>query len=206
MSQNKFKPISRTSGLVIQELNKEILIYDQTNHKAFNLNETSALIWQSSDGKMTVSEISDHISQKLKSAIPEDFVWLALTELKEQNLIENVDESWFPFKGLSRREVIRKVGLATIVSLPMVWSLVAPTATQAQSTCGSAANRPLGCSCTANTQCTGTSTTRCCSNVPGDPRTCVVARTLRSTGQTCGNNCDCVSNSCVGPAGGGTCA
>jgi hypothetical protein len=133
MSKNQIKPLSRRENLVVQEYGSEILIYDLTNNKAFSLNDSSALIWHACDGKHTVSEISAQISNKLNSPVNEDFVQLALEQLKKDNLLENSSEVSINFGGLSRREVIRKVGFATLVALPIVSSLIAPTAVNAQS-------------------------------------------------------------------------
>jgi len=58
MLKTHLKPESRQSGLVIQELGGEILIYDLREDKAFCLNATSALVWQACDGNKTVGEIS----------------------------------------------------------------------------------------------------------------------------------------------------
>jgi hypothetical protein len=134
MSENEVKPLSRKSDIVIQEYGNELLIYDLTIHKAFSLNETSALVWQACDGNHTVREISNQISSRLNSSVSEDFVWLALEQLKKDRLLENSAEVTTDFGGLSRREVIRRVGLATLVALPLVSSLIAPMSAQAAST------------------------------------------------------------------------
>ncbi len=141
------KPISRRDGLVVQDLNGEVLIYDLGENKAFCLNETSALVWQACNGEKNVSEISRELSQKLNSPANEDLIWLALDQLKKENLIENQEDFQIDFNGMSRRSVIKKVGLAVVVALPLVTSLVAPTAAAAQSlvACGAA--------CTNSNQC-----------------------------------------------------
>lgn len=133
MLKENVKPISRRSNLVVQDYGSEILIYDLTENKAFSLNEPSAMIWQVCDGSKTVSEIAEDLSLRLKSPISDEFVWIALEQMKKDNLLENSEEIATDFGGLSRREVIRKVGLATLVALPMVSSLIAPTAAHATS-------------------------------------------------------------------------
>jgi hypothetical protein len=126
-------PASRKEDIVVQKLEDEVLIYDLKENRAFCLNETSALVWQMCDGNKSVTEISQAISQKLKSPATEDFVWLAIDQLKKENLIANSEEIVPDFNGLSRREVIKKVGLGTMIALPLISSLVAPTASQAAS-------------------------------------------------------------------------
>lgn len=131
--KNQFKPQARLADLVVQELGGEILIYDLRTNQAFCLNETSALVWQDCDGSKTVAGIAEDLSQKTRSKVGEDFIWLALDGLKKNNLIENETDFAHDFAGLSRREAIRKIGLASLVALPLVASLTAPTAVQAQS-------------------------------------------------------------------------
>jgi hypothetical protein len=128
----KQRPKSRQSDLVIQELDHEVLVYDLNTHRAFCLNEPSALVWQACDGKTSVSEIAQAVSSKLRLEINEDFVWLALDGLKKEQLISNGDEITSPFSGISRREVIKKIGFTSLVALPVVSSLVAPSAIHAQ--------------------------------------------------------------------------
>jgi len=130
---SKNSPLSRKDNIVVQELKDEILIYDLKENKAYCLNETSALVWQMCDGNKSVPEISRQLSQKLNSPASEDLVWLAIDQLKKDNLLANSEEINPDFQGLSRREVIRKVGLASMVAIPVVASLVAPTAAHAQS-------------------------------------------------------------------------
>ncbi|MGI9035503.1 MAG: PqqD family protein [Pyrinomonadaceae bacterium] len=192
MLKNHIKPVSRKSDIVVQDFGNEILIYDLKENKAFSLNKTSAMIWQFCDGQKTVSDIARNMSGKLDSTVTEDFVWLALEQLKRDKLLENGSEIPSDFGGLSRREAIRKVGFATLVALPLVSSLVAPTSAHAQSLNCSATPYPNGCACTALAQCR----TGCCSRVPGQPRTCVTAN-QGATGTACGVNCDCVGSCCV---------
>jgi hypothetical protein len=126
-------PKSLQNDLVIQELADEVLIYDLKRNKAFCLNQTAAFVWQHADGKTPVKQIAVLLGKQLKSPVTEDFVWLALDELKKENLIENETEITTPFEGLSRREALRKVGFASMIALPVISSLVAPTAAHAQS-------------------------------------------------------------------------
>lgn len=132
----KGNPVCRQNDIVIQELKGELLIYDLRINKAFCLNETSALIWQLCDGNNSVSDISRRLSKKLKSPVTEEFVWLALDQLDEENLLSDNLETKTKFEGLSRREVIRRVGTASMIALPVIFSLVAPTAAMAASAGG----------------------------------------------------------------------
>ncbi len=129
------KPLARTEDIVVQESGNELLIYDLKMNKAFCLNETSALVWQLCDGKNTVSEMSDKISTPLRKPVSEDLVWLALDQFGNDGLLVNDEMVVSRFAGVARRELIRKVGIASMAALPIVSSIVAPKAVAAQSGC-----------------------------------------------------------------------
>lgn len=145
MSNKDIKPVSRKTDIVVQDYAHEVLIYDLLEDKAFSLNETSAFIWQLCDGSNSISDIAENSSKKFNVSISDEFVWLALEQLKKDNLLENPGDFSADFGGLSRREVIRKIGFATLVALPLVSSLIAPTAAHAAS--GSAATCSGSCQC-----------------------------------------------------------
>lgn len=159
------KPIARRDDLVIQEVGGEILVYDLRTNKAICLNQTSALIWQNCDGKKDAVEIAQGIEKKLGSNVSEDFVWFAINQLKDESLLDN-DISINKFEGMSRREVVKKIGLTSMIALPVVASLIAPMAIHAQ-TCTQDApgctnngmtctvpNTCCSCNCNAAMQCT----------------------------------------------------
>ena len=126
------KPKCRKEDLVVQEANGEVLVYDLRTNKALCLNETSALVWEACDGTRDLNEIGKHVSKKLGSEANGDFVWLALDQLKKESLITPGSSVEPRFDGMSRREVIRKIGIGSMVALPIVASIVAPRAIQAQ--------------------------------------------------------------------------
>jgi hypothetical protein len=159
-------PKSRESEVVVQEIEKEILIYDLKVNKAYCLNKTSSLVYQFCNGKNTVAEISNLISKKLNQPVTEDLVWLALDGFKQDNLLENNEQVEIDFNNLSRRQVIRNIGLGSMVMLPLISSLIAPIAAQAQSG-GSPTNLPILSSCSASSQCASgncVNNTRCCAS------------------------------------------
>lgn len=156
------KPISRKQNIVVQELEKELLVYDLQTNKAFCLNKTSAIIYQLCDGKNSIADISSSIAEKLNQPINNELIWLALDGLKKENLLENSEHFEIDFNGLNRRQIIRKVGLASLIALPIVSSVVAPNAAMAQS----GTNLPLNAACTASIQCSSgncVNASTCCS-------------------------------------------
>ena len=114
------KPIVKTENLVMQELEDELLIYDLDNHKAFCLNQTSKLIWQNCDGNMGISEIASEMSKRLNQPVKNEVVWLALEDFKKEGLVNFSAETPDGLKGLNRRQLIRKIGQASLISLPII--------------------------------------------------------------------------------------
>ena len=190
MSQNKYKPITRKTNIVVQEFQFETLIYDLELNKALCLNQTSTMIWQACDGIKDISAITVQIRRQTGLFLNEDFVWLALERLKNENLLENTIEFSNPFENLSRREVMRKIGFSTLVLLPIISLLIAPTAADALSVACPTVSKPLGCPCTTQTSCSS----GCCSSTP---RTCVVPGSKGSS-TPCIANCECSSGICSG--------
>ncbi|HRH46475.1 MAG TPA: PqqD family peptide modification chaperone [Pyrinomonadaceae bacterium] len=127
------KPLAKTSEILLQELENELLVYDLQTNKAFCLNETSSIVFQLCDGTRSVAEISQTLNKHLKQSVSEDFVWLALDSFKKDDLLEEGEQFAINFKGLTRRQVIKKVGLASMVALPLISSVVAPNAAMAAS-------------------------------------------------------------------------
>lgn len=168
MRSKNNNPKGRESELVVQEVKDEVLIYDLQANKAYVLNPTSAMIWNLCDGSNSVSEISKQISMKMKQPVNNDLIWLALDQFKKDNLLADSADMVIEFNGLSRREAIRKAGVASMVALPVILSLVAPTAAMAQSVAALSANCQT---CTANADC---ASGRCLRNASGGSNLCAV--------------------------------
>ncbi|HXH09251.1 MAG TPA: PqqD family peptide modification chaperone [Alphaproteobacteria bacterium] len=147
MKRNRLLPRARREGLVVEALPDEILVYDLERHQAHCLNPTAALIWKHCDGQTSVAEMVRIVAEEMKSAVPDEVVWLALHQLHKAYLL--VDRVEQPGSGarLSRREMMRGLGRTAAVALPIVTSIVAPTASQA-ATC-----LPSGSLCTSSAQC-----------------------------------------------------
>ncbi len=126
-------PRAKTEGLVIQELSDEVLVYDLERNKAFDLNLTSALVWQNCDGSKSVSDIAQVLEKTLDQKVPDELVWLTLEKLKKEGLVNYEKENFTQFTGLNRRELVKRASFASLVALPIVVSLVAPSSLHAQS-------------------------------------------------------------------------
>jgi hypothetical protein len=117
-------PVARQTGLVVQEMPDEVLVYDMDTNKAHCLNRSAALVWRSCDGTNSIGDIMRQFEATGGGKVTEDFVWLAIDQLNEKGLIAN--EIVPRFAGQSRRQVLKTIGLASIVAVPVIASLVAP--------------------------------------------------------------------------------
>ena len=140
-------PEARKEGLIVRELSGEVLVYDRDRSKAHCLNSTAALVWQYCDGKTPVSQIARTIEGAMNVPVDEEIVWLGVEQLKKSNLLLKSTTLPSHVSGLSRRDVMKRIGLAAAVALPVVTSIIAPSAAQAANCL------PSGQTCTAAAQC-----------------------------------------------------
>lgn len=154
---NSQRPIARSSGLVVQEVPDEVLVYDLESNKAHCLNSSAAMIWRSCDGRNSVPEIAKLVGKETGAEITEDFVWLAIDQLSENRLLE--EEVSVNLFGRSRREAIKKIGMASMVAVPIIASLVAPQSALAAVSCSCSTppecGNPQNALCPSTTNCNG---------------------------------------------------
>jgi hypothetical protein len=147
IGRDQMRPQARAEGIVVQALPDEVLVYDLERHQAHCLNSTAALVWKYCDGQTTVAQIVRILQQALQTPLADEAVWLALRQLHQAHLLTESGEATGGGYKVSRREVVRRLGWATAVALPLVTSIVAPTASEAASCLSS------GSSCTTGAQC-----------------------------------------------------
>ena len=113
-----------------------MLVYDEEGHRAHCLNRTAALVWKSCDGRTNVPAIAERVGAQLSAPVSEEVVWLALDQLAEFELLTARESSSpRPSNLMSRRKLLKRLGVAAAVTLPLVTSVVSPTAAEAQSPC-----------------------------------------------------------------------
>ena len=134
--------MARKTGIVIQEVPDEVLVYDLDTNKAHCLNQTAAMIWKSCDGSRSITDIAKHVESLAGGNISDDFVWLAIDQLNENNLLEHEIAS--KFSGVSRRDVIKRIGLSTMIAVPIIASLAAPPSALANVSCICNSNADCG--------------------------------------------------------------
>lgn len=145
-------PKTRDRDVLIQNAGQELLIYDLTIDKAFNLNETSKLVYLACDGITSIEDLkSKH------RGLNDEVILLAVTQLSRENLLSEKFET-----GISRRSLVMKAAYAG-AALPLVMTIIAPTAVRALSCApgGSpcSVNNPSAC---CSRQCDGTGNTPVC--------------------------------------------
>lgn len=154
-------PRARKADLVVRELPDEVLVYDLKRDKAHCLNRSAAFVWRQCDGRRTVGEVARSLAKDLRTPANEQTVWLALEELGKFHLLEEKVSRPAGVPRLTRRDMLR-LGVAATAALPVIVSIVAPTAANAQT-----AINPS--TCTARTQATPCGGTPC---TGGGNRTC----------------------------------
>jgi hypothetical protein len=145
-------PKARRKGLIVHPLPDEILVYDLGRHKALCLNKTSAIVWSRCDGKTTIAELVEHLRNEYETPVDEDVVSLALDQLRKSHLLAGPTAGQKPV--LTRRELIKRIGVGGAMSMPLITAVMAPTAAQAATVCSSVVCSggvcPTGCVCVSN--------------------------------------------------------
>jgi hypothetical protein len=140
-------PHARSEGLIIERLQDEVLVYDLHHQKSHCLNQTAVLIWEHCDGQTDIAQMARVLRKEMKTPITEQTIWLGLKQLAGAHLLQERLITPTNLAKVSRRELIRKVGLTAAVTLPLILTITAPTA-KAQASC-----LPRDSACTLNSQC-----------------------------------------------------
>ena len=143
----KTLPTSRQKRLVIQELPDEVLIYDLDRDKAHCLNAPAAFVWKQCDGRTTVAEALARFEEEFGIDADQAMILLAVDQLEESDLLQDRVKRPDRMNRVSRRALIRSMGLAAAVAVPLITSIGIPTV-QAFTSC-----RPNGASCFGNGNC-----------------------------------------------------
>jgi hypothetical protein len=152
-------PARREEGLVVTEVMGELLVYDLDRHRAHCLNAPAAAVFRHCDGSRSVAELAAVLDRHLGAPAGREAVWSALDALDRARLLRQRPARPWPARRLSRRELVRRLGIAVV--LPAVTSVLAPTPAQAAATCvadctGQAfgtpcsSTAPVNCLCTCN--------------------------------------------------------
>ena len=140
-------PRARQSELVTREVAGEMLVYDRRSDAAHCLNPTAALVWAHCDGQTTVAEMARLLASEMRTPVGDEVVWLALTQLEKSSLLQEPWPRPAQIEPMSRRTLVKRLGIAAAMTVPLVTSIIAPTAAAAASCL------PVSAPCTTNAQC-----------------------------------------------------
>jgi hypothetical protein len=120
-------PLARSTDLIIEELDSEVLVYDTRTKIGHSLGSEAAKVWQACDGETPADELA------AKLGLEADTVARALDELGSRDLLEE-PPTLFPVpEGSTRREAsvrLAKVGAAAVAA-PLIYSVAVPPASLA---------------------------------------------------------------------------
>jgi Coenzyme PQQ synthesis protein D (PqqD) len=88
--------LHRFPGIVVEEMDEEILLYRPTKHQAIHLNSMAAAIWKLCDGTRTMKDLIDCFVAaypEAKSSISRDVQQTIDQLLRDGALIEHSPES-----------------------------------------------------------------------------------------------------------------
>jgi Coenzyme PQQ synthesis protein D (PqqD) len=194
-------PRARSSGLVVRELEDEVLIFDVDRDKAHCLNRTAGLVWKQCDGRTSVEEIRQVLEEELETPVNAEIIWRALSDLDRDHLLDEEVSQPAAMARMSRRELMKRAGIT--VAIPVIASLAIPSvalATGSPGSCGTTCGG-LNSACTHGT-CMGSCGT------PGNACSvgticCVPKNIPPPNGCTRGaQNCLCCSGICKADNGG----
>jgi hypothetical protein len=126
-------PLARKNDLIQRQVDGELMVYDTASNKAHCLNDTAARVWGACDGHTSVPDIAARVAADLQIAVDEKTVWHALAHLQKTQLLEEAVVPPELLRQLGRRDAVRKLALASVVAVPLIASIVAPTPAQAAS-------------------------------------------------------------------------
>jgi hypothetical protein len=146
LDSRNYAPSKRINAFV-RQLGSEFLIIDDDGNKSHCLNQSAGRVWMLCNGENTVAEIARILSEDTGSQVEVEFVWLALKELRNAKLLRAHPALPADLILASRRTLLRSMGMAATLAVPVVASIVVPHASAAGSC------KAKGTICLSNAEC-----------------------------------------------------
>jgi hypothetical protein len=124
-------PRARTNRIVTRDLGDELLVYDLERHKAYCLNRVAMQVFRHCDGETTIPDMALRIGNVLGIPVGEEAIRLGLARLEKAHLL---DDPVGLTPHSSRREMLRTLGRAAVVVVPLVTAITVPTSAEAANT------------------------------------------------------------------------
>ena len=126
MAEDQQAPLARSEGLLTEEVEAEIVVYDSESKQAHCLSPLAALVFAGSDGQTPIPELAELASTQLGEPIEVDGVKEALAQLEELGLMVVPEDEL----RVSRRGMIRKGALvgAAVAATPLIVSVATASA------------------------------------------------------------------------------
>ncbi len=150
MSAHRLQPQARRRDLLVRDLvDGEVVVYDLESHEAHSLNPSVAAVWRLCDGQRGAADIAAAASTELGQPMTRELVELALAQLSEATLLEELPDAVVMELAVSRREALGHIGKGALVAalVPVITTILAPTPAAA-GTC-----TPNGGGCSSGFQC-----------------------------------------------------
>jgi hypothetical protein len=123
----------QSEKLLIEELPKELMIFDPDRNKAFCLNHAASFVWKQADGKTPVAEMAKRLERDLGRPVDEQVIWFALEVLSKDGLLRSAMIPPPSAARVTRRDLLQKMGVGAM-ALPVVTVLfVSPAKAHASS-------------------------------------------------------------------------
>jgi hypothetical protein len=157
--------LNETAAAVWKRCDGQSSVQEIGQHLARRRGQTVAGSKRKAESSVSTPSAHHRVTNHYVSADTQ-LVWLALDQLRRLHLLEEgtaaEDITWpasIPgLANMSRREAVRRIGLAAAIALPLVVAITAPTATEAAASCKHHCE-----TCSSPIECCGT----CSTNVPG---------------------------------------
>jgi hypothetical protein len=120
--------------MITRQLKDELVLYDRDTNRAFCLNRVAGEIWMLCDGETTIEEIIEHFQKIGEPEINQNIIYLTLQKLQHLGLLK-IGLQVEHLTSRYRRAVMKKLGIAATMALPVVTAIVVPTPAEATSPC-----------------------------------------------------------------------
>ncbi len=98
-------------------------IFDQRSKSVHSLNASAAAVWEACAKGATMSQLLAALTAHYGSPVSTETALHALAQLEAASLIESDARTAAPVSGLDRRSILKSIGTAGAVAIPVVLTL-----------------------------------------------------------------------------------